>query len=72
MPRFAVKFSCITGVSTVHAENCRAAISRSTSVTAFLEADSAQLAAARADEDGELVARGFPFPVLCPCTRTRS
>lgn len=69
MKTYALKFSTITGRSTVHSPDCTNAQKRSGYVVTTREAADPKAAAKLFDEEGELTDRGLPFPKICACAR---
>lgn len=69
MKTYALKFSTITGRSTIHDPKCSNAQKRSGYTVALREAADAKAAAKLFDEEAELTDRGFPAPKICNCAR---
>jgi hypothetical protein len=69
MPRYAVKFSTLTGKTTVHSEKCTQARWREGYVVVLQDAETAEMCAAIFETHETLQKRGFPAPVICACAR---
>ena len=67
MPRYAVKFSTVTGKTTIHAQRCREGRWREGFEVVLYDGPDAALVAVRVERDASLTKRGFPYPQLCPC-----
>ena len=66
MPHFAIRYSVLTGKSSVHAETCPEARKRAC-VTTTIEAPTARQAQTIFAAQEELIERGLPIPTICHC-----